>query len=235
MRGWRALGVGWMVALGACVLPRDGLDPDFEIAERMPGLVAIHHDEFDRAFLRPRAELGTYRAVLLHPVQVEYYEPASQHVRIPTASTTERLADEVRETFAEELGGDGGYPLVEESGPGVLGIRLSLVNVEVDVTGSMSPGGGAGGARVATVGGLTVSNEGEYDAAMTLVIEVRDTESGLVLFWGRDRRSAPLGLRGSDRMALLSRGRVLARRWAEALRRGLGGPPAPPDRPPTAP
>jgi hypothetical protein len=92
----------------------------------------------------------------------------------------------------------------------------------------MSPIGGAGGARSTIVGEATVSNEGAYDAAMTLVIELRNTETNLVLFWARDRRSAPLSMRGTNRAALLNRGRNLARRWAEILREGLGGPP---DRP----
>jgi hypothetical protein len=219
-----------LVSMGGCVPVRKELDPALEIAERMPGLVQIHHEDFDRAFLRPRADLGHYEALRIDPVEIEYYERPGERTRLPRASTTETLATDVRNIFIEELSAEGGYPIVDEAGPGVLGIRLSLVNIEVKDSSRMSPAGGAGGARVTSVGKVSVQNEDAYDAAMSLVIEIRNSETDLVLFWARDRRSAPLSLRGTDRMSLLNRGRNLSRKWAEILREGLGGPPDPPRR-----
>jgi hypothetical protein len=219
--------VSVLVSMGGCVPVKQELDPAMEIAERMPGLVQIHHEDFDRAFLRPRADLGHYAALLIDPVGIEYYERPGERTRLPRASTTETLATDVRNIFVEALSAEGGYRIVDETGPGVLGIRLSLVNIEVKDSSRMSPSGGAGGARVTSVGKISVQNEDAYDAAMTLVIEIRNCDTDLVLFWARDRRSAPLSLRGTDQTSLLNRGRNLARKWAETLREGLGGPPDP--------
>ena len=130
---------------------------------------------------------------------------------------------EIGKAFERELTSDEGYPLVDEPGPGVLEIRLWLVDAEVARMDSFFPET------------TRLDDRTGYEASMTLVIELVDSETDLLLLWARDRRPAPVGLRGSDRGSLLTRGRLLSARWAAEVRKGLGGPPAaatPPDRAP---
>jgi hypothetical protein len=182
---------------------------------------AVSHDGLKLAtsknvsliYIREGATLSSYRKVMLDPVQVAFDKQWSRDRRDVDADDRERirdgLAEEFREVFTAELQQSGGYEIVADVAPDVL--RVTAVIVDLFVT---AP-------DIATAGrtkSYTVSA-----GRMTLIAELRDSESGAILARVADRKEASNSnyFQWTTRTSNTADARRILRSWAVALRKGL--------------
>ncbi len=186
--------------------------------EEWDGLVLRPGTRLSAIFVKPDAEIVAYRNVLLDPVQVSFarnWDPnrggrssASRLNADDLAAIKTDLAELFRETFRAELA-RGGYLLVDEPGPDTLRVAAAIIDLYVTAPDTRSPG------RTRTY----TANSGR----MTLVAELRDSESGEILARAVDRRSG----RSTGTLSVTNSvtNSADARRaigiWARALREGL--------------
>lgn len=186
--------------------------------EEWDGLVRQPNTRLDQVFLRPDAEIPTYRNIVLAPVEVQFarnWDPnrggRSLSRRLDPsdiAAIKDNLATMFQDIFREELTA-GGYQIVGEPGPDTLLVVPAIVNLYITAPDTMSPG------RSRTY----TANSGR----MTLVLELRDSVTGETLARVVDTRSG----RGSGTMTITNRvtntadARRAIRVWAQALTNGL--------------
>ena len=118
------------------------------------------------------------------------------------------VAKVVLEEFTRELQAKSGYQVVTETGPDVLRVKATIVNLYVNAPDTKSPG-----ART------YVASAGE----MSLVAELFDTESGQVLARVVDRSEARnIGsMTWANSASNAFEARDIAAGWARLLRQGL--------------
>ena len=184
------------------------------------GLYPVEGGRMDGAWARPDISVEGYSKIMLEGVGVEY-RPGGSTRRTSAATRPEshyamtpeqkaRFEAEMRDAFIDELGKGEHFEIVEEPGPDVLLIRVGLL----DVVSYVPPD---------PVGGRTeiyLSRVGEA----TLVLEIRESESGATLIRAVDRRAAEDVARGfsnSNRVSNKAEARRLARTWGRILREGL--------------
>jgi uncharacterized protein DUF3313 len=145
------------------------------------GLKKVDVPGVDAAYVRPGATLGTYQRILLDPVQVAFskdWKPMKTGSYMP-------LSDEDREKIRRDLANlfvttatdvlqKGGYPVVTESGPDVLRVSAGLADVYINAPDTMTPGRNYN----------FVMSAGH----MTLVAEMRDSETGQIMARVFDQR-----------------------------------------------
>ena len=200
--------------LAGCASSRSSLPDEWD------GLVLQPGTRLGAVFVKPDAEIASYRTVLLDPVQVSFarnWDPnrggRSQASRLNASDITAMkagLADMFREIFRAELA-RGGYQLVDEVGPDTLRVTAEIVDLFVTAPNTMT----AGRSRVYT------ANTGR----MTLVAELRDSVTGEILARVVDSRSGRST--GTWQITSSVANNADARRaigiWAAALRQGLDG------------
>lgn len=164
-------------------------------------------------YIREGATLAGYRKVMLDPVQVAFDKNWSRNRRDIDADERERirtdLAEEFREVFTEELQKGSGYEVVTDAAPDVLRVTAAIVDLYVtapDVD------------RVGRNKTYTVSG-----GRMTLIAELRDTESGAILARVADRKEATNSsyFQWTNRATNTADARRILKSWAGALRKGL--------------
>lgn len=180
------------------------------------GLEPVHMKGMDIAYLRPGAEFGRYDQVLLEPIAVEFapeWEPLRPGSPFPISQRDlEELRKDVgeplRDNFVRTIEQGGKYPLVEQPGPGVVRVRLRVVDVRLNAPNVEATARLEQWARSA----------GE----MTLVAELVDAESGALLGRIIDRWIDPDG--PLERYTWVDNNRAIgdaAEDWAGAIRRHL--------------
>lgn len=174
-------------ALVAPVLAAD-LPPPFT------DLVEVKAKRLDKGYLLPGADFREYKKVLLDPAEVAFKKGWMRDINTTRRATrrvsnedAERIAaaarDGVAEIFAETFR-KAGYELTTVPGPDVLRVTPSVVDLYINAPDTMSPG-------------RTTSYTVEAGEA-TILVELRDSESGAVLALGVERRIA----RGSGMVTL---------------------------------
>lgn len=177
------------------------------------GLKLATSKNVDVIYIREGATLAGYRKVMLDPVQVAFDKSWSKERRDVDADERERirngLAEEFRQVFTEELEASGGYEVVATAGPDVLRVTAAIVDLYVSAPDVAS----AGRSKTYTVSA----------GRMTLIAELRDTESGAILARVADRKEASnaVSLQWTTRVTNTADARRILRRWAGALRKGL--------------
>ena len=139
------------------------------------GLVPAHVEGLDLAYTRRGATLGAYDRILLDPVDVEFrrdWNPYRTGSSILLAGTDREAlraeaAQWVRDGFAPTLQQGGRYRLVHQPGPGVLRVRLHVVDLYLNNPGIPMAG------RSRTF----AASSGE----ITMVAELSDAASGEVV------------------------------------------------------
>ena len=180
------------------------------------GLQKISVKGIDLAYARPGATLSAYQRVKLDAVEVEFsksWDPIKTGSRMKL-STQERedirsgVARIVQEEFANELQKNK-YQIASDAGPDVLRVKASIVNLYLN-----APDGGNLG-RSRTI----VRSAGE----MTLLAELYDSASGLLLARVADRQEANSGTRMQISNSVVNEGeaRTIAATWARTLRKAL--------------
>jgi hypothetical protein len=178
------------------------------------GLDLVKSKNVGILYARPGATLQSYKRVMLDDVEVAFDKRFTRDHREVNANDRERirndLAEEFRRVFTEELE-DGGYEIAQAQAPDVLRVSAAIVDLYIEAPDTMPSMN-----RVYTVSA----------GRMTLIAELRDSESGAILARAADRRSAesPGGTlqwatRSSNRADAI---RVL-KKWATTLREGLDG------------
>jgi hypothetical protein len=188
----------------------------FEEAVTADGLERVRIKGVEQVYRAPGASLSGYTRVRIEPVEVAFrkdFDPSRTTSRLKlTAKELEPLRQRtgilVREEFSRELE-RGGYDITEEAGPDVLEVRARIADLYVNAPDTMEPGRSYS---------FTMS-AGE----MTLVLELRDSETGQVLARAYDRREArETGqLNWTTSVSNEADAREIARRWARILRQRL--------------
>jgi len=190
---------------------------DLEQALSHDGLQKVSVKGLALAYAKPGATLAAYNRVKLDPVEVAFRKDWNP---TRTGSSLKLSAEErenirsgtakiVLEEFAKELRAKSSYQVVDETGPDVLRVKVSIVNLYVNAPDTMS----AGRSRTYTV------SAGE----MTLFAELFDSETGEIIARVVDRREA----RGTGRMTLTNsvvnagEAQDIASSWARILRNAL--------------
>jgi hypothetical protein len=193
--------------------------PDAEVT--IDGLVRVDNSVIPVAYVKPDADLTGYTKFMLDPVEVAYQKDPGNTRQSGMGGGNENFAltprqmENFRTAFQEEvvqaLTGDSGYELVTEPGPEVLRITASLVDLVVRVPTERTAG--------------RQSNFTRSYGLVSLIVELRDSESGEILARAGDRRDPT---RNTDnRLAEVSPAFVRAdvqrlfRHWAELLRERL--------------
>jgi len=167
-------------------------------------------------YVRPGATLTAYKRIMLDPVEVAFDKSWKPR---PGVSTQDReriqreLAQEFRVIFADELATKGGYRIVEAAAPDVLRVAAAIADLYMEM-----PGVGTSPSSKTYL----VSASG-----MSLVSELRDSESGVILARVADRRTAsspgrtPGALHWTTKETNRAEARRILRTWAELLRAAL--------------
>ena len=196
--------------------------PDAELS--FDGLHKIDNSRADLAWARPDFDISGYTKIMLVGEGIEY-APAENRAR--TSFDRSRpgpyfMSDDVKarfealvaETFADEMSKIENFEVVTEAGPDVMMIRGALLNVISYVPGDSMNMAGRGNIFLSTVG------------EATLVLELRDSETGAILARSIDRRAAESAggmMIDSNRVTNAAEVRRLVRFWGRRLREGLDG------------
>ena len=180
------------------------------------GLQLRSSKRVDRLYLRPEASLAGYKRVRMERLQVAFdknWKPNDSR-RGSARLTTEDfdkikngLADEFAKVFASELA-KGGYQIVDASGEDVLDITPLVVDL-----------------YIAAPDKMTAGRSYSYTADpghMTLVAELRDSETGQILARALDAKSAwSSSFQIANSVTNSAEARRIIARWASALRAAL--------------
>lgn len=189
------------------------------------GLVAVRSWNLDELYLRPNADLASYRKIVIDPVQVAFRKDWNRDFVDPHASVRRLSQDDVRRIADDTASGlqnaiadtfrARGYEIVAAPGPGVLRLSPGVTELYVNAAEELQPGG-------------TTKSFTKDAGEATLVLEVRDAASGTLLGRVVDRRTIR-ETRGTQIGDLIRTGRVsnnfwfdeTFRRWAAAFVREL--------------
>lgn len=219
-----AFGVGTLAAAlfaatggAAPKQPRIETGPNAEVT--FDGLVRVQKSVVDAAWVKPTLDLTPYKKLMVVSQGVSFrkLEPVSEfqarkESRFPVKEENKaRLSRELKTAFETELGKLERYEIVNKPGPDV----LLLVGAVIDVVSNIPPD--VDSARFGR-GGVYLTSVGDA----TLVIELRDSESGEILARAADRRAAesPFAFEVND-VTAWAEVRRLASLWATQLRRRL--------------
>lgn len=208
------------IALSGCATSNPTIDTGPDAEATFDGLYPVKGGRMDKAWARPGFDLEPYSKVMLQGVGIEY-RPGGESGRsynFASASADdyfelseeqkERFQQVMHEAFVTELSKGEHYEIVTTPGPDVLLIRGGLLDVV-----SYVPPEQTGRTEV------YLSRVGEA----TLVLEIRDSQTGAILLRGLDRRAAEdaMGFSNSNRVSNTAEVRRLATAWARMMREAL--------------
>ena len=175
------------------------------------GLQQVRSQNFEVAFARPGVRFADYRKLMVDELELAFRTPDREQNQFPLGEDQKtRFRAAMATAFGEELGNLEAVEVVTEPGPDVLAL-----NVRVQDIVARAPGRRVGGGRA----GFALETVGE----MTLVLELRDSESEEVLVRAFDRRAFEgAAMVSGDSVVSTWQGvdRIVAR-WASRTREGL--------------
>ncbi len=210
------------VVLVACTTAPPTIQTGPEAELSFDGLHKVDNSQADVAWARPDFDISGYTKIWPLGAGIEYRQVKNRGRTSMDRSrggpyfiddkSRAQFEELVGKVFREELEKIEKYELVDEPGPDVLMVRGGLL----DVT-SYVPPDPVGGRSV-----VFLSSVGEA----TLVLELRDSETGTILARSIDRRAAEtIGgtFTRSNSVTNSAEARRLIRFWATRLREGLDG------------
>ena len=175
------------------------------------GLQQVRSQNFEVAFVRPGVRFADYRKLMVDELELAFRTPDREQNQFPLGEDQKtRFRAAMATAFGEELGNLQAVEVVTEPGPDVLAL-----NVRVQDIVARAPGRRVGGGRA----GFALETVGE----MTLVLELRDSESEEILVRAFDRRAFEgAAMVSGDSVVSTWQGvdRIVAR-WASLTREGL--------------
>ncbi len=162
-------------------------DPEIETAPHaqvtIDGLSRVKDSSYKYVWVKPDADFASYQGIIFGAVEV-HYKRKTRGTRYSSTSTnfaltkhqTDNLKRALRDAFIAELTRDEFYRLVDEPGPDVMLIEVSIIDLIV---------------KVPTQGSnITQQTFASSTAEMTLLMELRDSLSGEILARVADRQDA---------------------------------------------
>lgn len=173
------------------------------------GLQLTKSKKLDLLYVQPGATLNGYTKVWLEPVQVAFSKSWKPDPRKVDSQDRERirteLASEFQRIFKDELEGRGSYAVVTTAGPDVLLVLPAIIDLYITAPDTQE----TGRSKVYSV------SPGE----MTLVVELRDAETGAILARAVDRKGRSFGpMQWNTRGTNTVEARRILRAWAVTLR-----------------
>ena len=191
-----------------------------DLPESWDGLVEVKPKKMDAAYLMPGADFRPYTRVMIDPTQVAFRKDWMKSVnedrrelsRRITQEDADRILAAARSNFDDifaEAFTKAGYPVVTTPGPDVLRVSTAVLNLYVNAPDLPSPG-------------RSVSFTTEAGEA-TLVIEVRDSQTGALMGRVLDRRETrgTAGMQMSTSVSNVSEFRALFKQWAGITVKGM--------------
>jgi hypothetical protein len=179
------------------------------------GLAAISVKGLDHVYARPGANLSQYEKVMLDPVEVSFSknwkpDPAGGPITAAEKQTIRTgLARIFRDELQKQLGGPGGYPLVNSADADVLRVRVEIRDLYINAPDV--PRAAAKRTYAVSVG------------EMRLVAELRDAPTGSLIARVIDYKKDPEApwLHLTTRVDNAAAARRAVADWARILRREL--------------
>ncbi len=194
--------------------------PDAEVT--VDGLYRVDNSVMQIGYMKPDWDLQHYTAVMIDPVTVAYKSDPGNRRRDPGVGISSQnfaLSDTQMENFKsmfqqaveDALTDDDGYRIVETPGPDVLRVTAELMDLIIAVPTQES--------------GVNVDRFARSAGAVTLILEVYDSQSGEIIARAADRRdpsaSGSGGMVRVSPQAVRADMRRLFESWAEVLRNRL--------------
>ncbi len=179
------------------------------------GLTAITVKGLDHVYARPGANLSQYDKIMLDPVEVSFSkswkpDPAGGPITAAEKQTIrDGLARIFRDELKKQLGGPGGYPLVNTADTDVLRIRAEIRDLYINAPDV--PRAAAKRTYAVSVG------------EMRLIAELRDASTGSLIARVIDYKKDPNApwLHLTTRVDNAAAARRAVAEWAKILRRRL--------------
>jgi hypothetical protein len=171
----------------------------------------------DLLYVRPGASLAGYKKVRLEPLQVAFdknWDPNYGQRGVPAFNKDD--LEKIKKALAEEFArvcsqvlAKGGYQVVNESGDDVLDVTPMVIDLYIVAPQKMTAGRS-----------YSYSTD---TGRMTLVAELRDSETGQILARVVDKRWAPSNatVQLATSVSNMQAARQVIERWAVALRKAL--------------
>ena len=191
--------------------------PNAEVT--VDGLHRVDNSRMALAYVKPDVDLNSYTKIMLDPVSIAYKkEPrGTGSVRAAhhdsnfalTPKQTENMKGLFQEAAVNALSSDNGYQIVSQPGPDVLRVSCGLIDLVVTVP-TEEPMG-----RNRTFA--------ETYGAVTLVVELRDSETGEIFARVADRKEpgSNFGMTEVNRVTVTSDLKRLFKFWSGYLREGV--------------
>lgn len=191
--------------------------PNAEVT--VDGLHRVDNSKMALAYAKPDVDLGSYTKIMLDPVSIAYKKEPRGTGRMRTAhhesnfaltaKQTENMKSLFQESAVNALSSDNGYQIVSHPGPDVLRVRCALIDLVVTVP-TEEPAG-----RSRTFA--------ESYGAVTLVVELRDSETGEIFARVADREEpgSNFGMTEVNRVTVSSDLKRLFKFWSGYLREGV--------------
>jgi len=207
------------LVLGCGTVSLAGLALAAAAPESWDGLAKVKSKTLAAVYLQPGADFSGYKRVMIDPTEVAFEKNWARDYNRDSRSLDRKISDAdvekavqkgavaATDIFAKAFA-KAGYPSATEAGPDVLRVRTAIVNIRVN-------------APDIQTAGRSSSFAGEAGQA-SMVIEVRDSETGALLGRGVDQRVAgdnfvTLRTSVSNRADFAA----VVRSWADASARGL--------------
>jgi len=183
------------------------------------GLNRVDNSKMALAYVKPDVDLGSYTKIMLDPVSIAYKKEPRGTGRMRSAHNesnfaltpqqTENMKGLFQEAAVNALTSDNGYQIVSSPGPDILRVRCALIDLVVTVP-TEEPAG-----RSRTFA--------ESYGAVTLVVELRDSETGEIFARVADRKEpgSNFGMNEVSRVSVTSDLRRLFNFWSGYLREGV--------------
>jgi hypothetical protein len=182
------------------------------------GLQQVPARNFEAAFVRPGVTFADYSKLMVDELELAFRTPDREQNQFPLGEDQKtRFRAAMATAFGEELGKLENVEVVTEPGPDVLALHVRVQDIVARAPGRRVGAAGRAGFALETVG------------EMTLVMELRDSQSDEVLIRVFDRQALEgAAMVSGDSMVSTWEGvERLVGRWAsrasEGLDRLLGG------------
>jgi hypothetical protein len=176
------------------------------------GLQAVSARNFEAAFVRPGVRFTDYRKLMVDELELAFRTPDREQNQFPLGEDQKtRFRAAMATAFGEELGKLDAVEIVTEPGPDVLALNVRVQDIVARAPGRRVGGAGRAGFALETVG------------EMTLVLELRDSQSDEVLVRVFDRQAVEgAAMVSGDSVVSTWEGvERLVGRWAARAREGL--------------